>query len=509
MADMQEIEKKLWEAADKMRNNMDPAEYKHVVLGLIFLKYISDRFEAQYQMIKNDNGDVEDKDEYTAEGVFFVPEKARWENIKKASPLPSIGEIIDGAMLSIEKENSQLQGVLEKRYSREELDKTKLGELINIITDIETYTKTKTEELDLIGRIYEYFLGRFASSEGKGGGEFYTPSSIVKTLVEMIEPYKGRVYDPCCGSGGMFVQSEEFVKNHQGRIEDISIYGQESNSTTWKLAKMNLAIRGIEGNLGQSYADTFLNDQHKRLDADFVLANPPFNISDWGQENIKDDDRWLYGVPPKGNANYGWLQHILSKLSHNGVAGVVLANGSLSTSTNEELIIRKGMLEADKIDAIVALPEKLFYTTGIPVSLWILNNNKSTNSNYRSRKNEVLFIDARNLGQMIDRKTRELTQEDVSKIASVYHEWRTKDGDYIDIAGFVKSETLEEIEKNNYVLTPGRYVGIEEVEDDGISFEEKMTELTKTLSGQFKKSRELEEEIKKQLASIGFEMEVE
>ena len=307
----------------------------------------------------------------------------------------------------------------------------------------------------------------------------------------------------------MFVQSEEFVKNHQGRIEDISIYGQESNSTTWKLAKMNLAIRGIEGNLGQSYADTFLNDQHKRLDADFVLANPPFNISDWGQENIKDDDRWLYGVPPKGNANYGWLQHILSKLSHNGVAGVVLANGSLSTSTNEELIIRKGMLEADKIDAIVALPEKLFYTTGIPVSLWILNNNKSTNSNYRSRKNEVLFIDARNLGQMIDRKTRELTQEDVSKIASVYHEWRTKDGDYIDIAGFVKSETLEEIEKNNYVLTPGRYVGIEEVEDDGISFEEKMTELTKTLSGQFKKSRELEEEIKKQLASIGFEMEAE
>ena len=307
----------------------------------------------------------------------------------------------------------------------------------------------------------------------------------------------------------MFVQSEEFVKNHQGRIEDISIYGQESNSTTWKLAKMNLAIRGIEGNLGQSYADTFLNDQHKRLDADFVLANPPFNISDWGQENIKDDDRWLYGVPPKGNANYGWLQHILSKLSHNGVAGVVLANGSLSTSTNEELIIRKGMLEADKIDAIVALPEKLFYTTGIPVSLWILNNNKSTNSNYRSRKNEVLFIDARNLGQMIDRKTRELTQEDVSKIANVYHEWRTKDGDYIDIAGFVKSETLEEIEKNNYVLTPGRYVGIEEVEDDGISFEEKMTELTKTLSGQFKKSRELEEEIKKQLASIGFEVGVE
>ena len=307
----------------------------------------------------------------------------------------------------------------------------------------------------------------------------------------------------------MFVQSEEFVKNHQGRIEDISIYGQESNSTTWKLAKMNLAIRGIEGNLGQSYADTFLNDQHKRLDADFVLANPPFNISDWGQENIKDDDRWLYGVPPKGNANYGWLQHILSKLSHNGVAGVVLANGSLSTSTNEELTIRKGMLEADKIDAIVALPEKLFYTTGIPVSLWILNNNKSTNSNYRSRKNEVLFIDARNLGQMIDRKTRELTQEDVSKIASVYHEWRTKDGDYIDIAGFVKSETLEEIEKNNYVLTPGRYVGIEEVEDDGISFEEKMTELTKTLSGQFKKSRELEEEIKKQLASIGFEVGVE
>ena len=307
----------------------------------------------------------------------------------------------------------------------------------------------------------------------------------------------------------MFVQSEEFVKNHQGRIEDISIYGQESNSTTWKLAKMNLAIRGIEGNLGQSYADTFLNDQHKRLDADFVLANPPFNISDWGQENIKDDDRWLYGVPPKGNANYGWLQHILSKLSHNGVAGVVLANGSLSTSTNEELIIRKGMLEADKIDAIVALPEKLFYTTGIPVSLWILNNNKSTNSNYRSRKNEVLFIDARNLGQMIDRKTRELTQEDVSKIASVYHEWRRKDGDYSDIAGFVKSETLEEIEKNNYVLTPGRYVGIEEVEDEGISFEEKMTELTKTLSGQFKKSRELEEEIKKQLASIGFEMEAE
>ena len=501
------FEETLWKAADKLRGSMDASEYKHVVLGLIFLKYISDKFETKYEaLIAEGEGFEEDRDEYESENIFWVPKEARWGFIMDNAKDIKIGQHIDDAMILIEKENPTLKGVLDKRYARPEIDKRRLGELIDLISTIKLHNN---DEKDLLGRVYEYFLGQFASVEGKGGGEFYTPTSIVKTLVEMIEPYKGRIYDPCCGSGGMFVQSEKFVEEHQGKVENLSIYGQEMNSTTWKLCKMNLAIRGLDANLGDHHADTFHNDMHKTLKADYILANPPFNISDWGQENIRDDDRWLYGVPPKGNANYGWLQHILSKLSHNGVAGVVLANGSLSTSTNEELTIRKGMLEADKIDAIVALPEKLFYTTGIPVSLWILNNNKSTNSNYRSRKNEVLFIDARNLGQMIDRKTRELTQEDISKIASIYHKWRTKDGDYSDIVGFVKSEILEEIEKNDYVLTPGRYVGIEEVEDDGISFEEKMTELTKTLSGQFKKSRELEEEIKKQLASIGFEVGVE
>ena len=473
------FEETLWKAADKLRGSMDASEYKHVVLGLIFLKYISDKFETKFDaLVEEGAGFEEDRDEYEAENIFWVPKEARWSFIKDNAKDPKIGQFIDDAMILIEKENTSLKGVLDKRYARPEIDKRRLGELIDLISTIKLH---QNGEKDLLGRVYEYFLGQFASVEGKGGGEFYTPTSVVKTLVDMIEPYQGRVYDPCCGSGGMFVQSEKFVEDHQGRVENLSIYGQEMNSTTWKLCKMNLAIRGLDANLGPHHDDTFHHDLHKTLKADFILANPPFNISDWGGNQLTDDVRWKFGIPPAGNANYAWLQHMVYHLAPNGSAGIVLANGSLSTNTSNEGEIRKNLLEEDMVDAIVALPDKLFYSTGIPVSLWILNRNKKDNPKYRSREHEVLFIDARQLGEMIDRRHRELTEEDISKITETYHEWRNVDGEYEDIKGFCKSAKIEDIREHEYVLTPGRYVGIEDVEDDGIPFDEKMENMTKLL----------------------------
>ena len=498
------FEETLWKAADKLRGSMDASEYKHVVLGLIFLKYISDKFESKFEaLIEEGAGFEEDRDEYEAENIFWVPVEARWSYIKDHAKDPKIGQMIDDAMILIEKENTSLKGVLDKRYARPEIDKRRLGELIDLISTIKLH---QNGEKDLLGRVYEYFLGQFASVEGKGGGEFYTPTSVVKTLVDMIEPYPGRVYDPCCGSGGMFVQSEKFVEDHQGRIENLSIYGQEMNSTTWKLCKMNLAIRGLEANLGPHHADTFHYDLHKMLKADYILANPPFNISDWGGSQLTDDVRWKFGVPPAGNANYAWLQHMVYHLAPNGVAGIVLANGALSTNTSNEGEIRKNLLEDDMVDAIVALPDKLFYSTGIPVSLWILNRNKKDNPKFRSREQEVLFIDARQLGEMIDRRHRELTKEDISKISETYHEWRNVDGKYEDIKGFCKSASIEDIREHEYILTPGRYVGIEEIEDDGIPFDEKMESMTAELAELFAKSRKLEDEIRKNLGRIGYEI---
>lgn len=497
------FEETLWKAADKLRGSMDASEYKHVVLGLIFLKYISDKFETKFDaLVEEGAGFEEDRDEYEAENIFWVPKEARWSFIKDNAKDPKIGQLIDDAMILIEKENTSLKGVLDKRYARPEIDKRRLGELIDLISTIKLH---QNGEKDLLGRVYEYFLGQFASVEGKGGGEFYTPTSVVKTLVDMIEPYQGRVYDPCCGSGGMFVQSEKFVEDHQGRVENLSIYGQEMNSTTWKLCKMNLAIRGLDANLGPHHDDTFHHDLHKTLKADFILANPPFNISDWGGNQLTDDVRWKFGIPPAGNANYAWLQHMVYHLAPNGVAGIVLANGSLSTNTSNEGEIRKNLLEEDMVDAIVALPDKLFYSTGIPVSLWILNRNKKDNPKYRSREHEILFIDARQLGEMIDRRHRELTEEDISKITETYHEWRNIDGEYEDIKGFCKSASIEDIREHEYVLTPGRYVGIEDIEDDGIPFDEKMESMTAELAELFAKSRKLEDEIRKNLGGIGYE----
>lgn len=497
------FEETLWKAADKLRGSMDASEYKHVALGLIFLKYISDKFETKYnELVEEGDGFEEDRDEYTYENIFWVPKEARWDFIIDHAKDPRIGQYIDEAMIAIEKENPSLRGVLDKRYARPELDKRRLGELIDLISTIKLHSK---EEKDLLGRIYEYFLGKFASAEGKGGGEFYTPQSVVQTLVEMIEPYEGRIYDPCCGSGGMFVQSEKFVERRQGKIENLSIYGQELNATTWKLCKMNLAIRGLEGNIGEHHADTFYNDLHKTLKADYILANPPFNVSDWGGNELVDDVRWKYGTPSNGNANYAWLQHIVYHLAPNGTAGIVLANGSLSSNTSNEGEIRKNLLEADLVDAIVALPDKLFYSTGIEVSLWILNRNKKNNPNYLSHENEILFIDARNMGQMVDRRLRELTEDDIQKIAGTYRNWRKADEEYKDVKGFCKSATLDEVRKNEYVLNPGRYVGLEEIEDDdGVPFEEKMETLTGDLRLLFDKSHRLEEEIKQNLRGIGF-----
>lgn len=497
------FEETLWKSADKLRGSMDSGEYKYVVLGLIFMKYISDKFETKYEeLVEEGDGFEEDRDEYESENIFWVPKKARWEYLKDNAKDPKIGQLIDDAMILIEKENPTLKGVLDKRYARPELDKRRLGELIDLISTIRLH---KNGEKDLLGRVYEYFLGQFASSEGKGGGEFYTPTSVVQTLVEMIEPYKGRIYDPACGSGGMFIQSEKFVEEHAGRIDDLSIYGQEMNATTWKLCKMNLAIRGLDGNIGPYQADTFHDDLHKTLKADFVLANPPFNISDWGGNKLTEDVRWKYGVPPEGNANYAWLEHIVYHLAPNGVAGVVLANGALSSNTSNEGVIRKKLVDSKLVDAIVALPDKLFYSTGIPVSLWILNRNKIDNPKFRQRADEILFIDARNLGTMVDRRHRELSQEDVNKISDTYHNWRNIEGQYEDVQGFCKAAKMEEVREHEYVLTPGRYVGIEEQEDDGVPFEEKMENLTSELGELFAKSRRLEDEIRKNLGGIGYD----
>lgn len=497
------FEETLWKAADKLRGSMSSYDYKDVVLGLMFLKYISDKFETKYnELVEEGEGFEEQIDEYTEENIFWVPQISRWNYIRDNAKSNEIGQIIDDAMIEIEKENPTLVGVLDKRYARPELDKRRLGELVDLISTIKLHSK---EEKDLLGRIYEYFLGQFASAEGKNGGEFYTPTSIVQTLVEMIEPYRGRIYDPACGSGGMFIQSEKFVEEHQGSLQDLSIYGQELNSTTWKLCRMNLVIRGLDGNIGPQHGDTFHNDFHKMLKADFVLANPPFNIKDWGGSSLVDDIRWKFGVPPEGNANYAWLQHIVHHLAPNGCAGVVLANGSLSSNTSNEGEIRKNLIENDLVDAIVAMPDKLFYSTGIPVCLWILNRNKANNPKFRSREKEILFIDARNLGDMVDRKHRELSHVDVKLIADTYHNYRNVNGTFEDVKGFAKIATLDEVKDNDYILTPGRYVGIEDVEDDGVPFDEKMKTITSELDELFKESRSLEDEIRLNLGGIGYE----
>lgn len=500
------LEKTLWAAADKLRSNMDAAEYKHVVLGLIFLKYISDAFNDLHSKLKKGEGefegaDPEDADEYVAYNVFFVPETARWKYLQDRAKQPEIGKLIDNAMDEIEKINSNLKGVLPKIYADPELNKTRLGELIDLIGTI-GFNQEGHEAKDLLGRVYEYFLGQFADAEGKKGGQFYTPASIVKLLVEMLEPYEGRVYDGACGSGGMFVQSEKFVKEHQGNIKNLSIYGQESNPTTLRLAKMNLAIRGIDAKI--ELGDTFLNDKHKDLKADFIIANPPFNISDWSGEQLRDDHRWKYGVPPVGNANYAWLQHFISKLSNSGTAGIVLANGSLNTNTGSEGEIRKNMIEAGLIDCMVSLPAQLFYNTMIPACLWFLAKNR-TNGKFRNRSNEILFIDARNLGTMINRRNKELSDGDIKLIADLYHSWRNINGDYKDVPGLCKSATIEEVKNNSWVLMPGRYVGTEEEQQENIPFEEKMQMLTSKLAEHFNSSDALEKTIRENLKKIGYE----
>ena len=489
------FEKQIWEAADVLRGNMDAAEYKHVVLGLIFLKYISDKFEEKYnELIKEGEGFEEDRDAYTAENIFYVPQKARWNEIAKNSHSEEVGVIIDDAMREIEKKNKALKGILPKNFARPELNKQALGEVVDLFTNIEM--AGHGDKKDILGRTYEYCLSKFAENEGKKAGEFYTPASVVKTLVEILKPYNGRVYDPCCGSGGMFVQSKNFLENHSGNINNISIFGQDSNPTTWKMAKMNLAIRGIESNLGEHHADTFLNDLHQNLKADFILANPPFNLKKWGQEKLQDDPRWKYGIPPKGNANYGWIQHMIHHLAPNGKIGIVLANGSLSSTTSGEGKIRENIIKDDLIEGIVALPTQLFYTTGIPVCLWIINRNKK-------QIGKTLFIDARELGTMVSRKLRELTDEDIEKIANCFTDFENNELE--EEKGFSAGVTTEEIAKHDYILTPGRYVGFKDPEDDGIPFEEKMEKLTKELDELFKKSNELEKDIRKSLAEIGFE----
>ena len=499
------FEAKLWAAADALRNNMDAAEYKHVVLGLIFLKYISDAFEAKHAELeaqKKDGADPEDPDEYRAASIFWVPKEARWSHLKASAPQPTIGALVDDAMTAIERDNPTLKGVLPKDYARPGLDKQRLGQIINLVSDI-ALGSAADRARDTLGRVYEYFLARFASAEGKSGGQFYTPSHAVRVLVEMLAPYKGRVYDPCCGSGGMFVQSEKFIEAHAGKLGDISIYGQESNYTTWRLAKMNLAIRGIDAQI--AHGDTFHNDRHPDLKADYVLANPPFNDSDWRGELLKDDKRWVYGPPPAGNANFAWVQHFIHHLAPTGLAGFVLANGSMSSNQSGEGDIRRAIIEADLVDCMVALPGQLFYSTQIPVCLWFLARNKK-NGRFRDRRGETLFIDARKLGTMTDRVHRELLGADVAKIAGTYHAWRGDKGagEYADISGFCKRAAVEEIRKHGHVLTPGRYVGAEAVEDDGEPFEEKMKRLSATLREQQAEAAKLDAAIDTNLREFGY-----
>ncbi len=526
------FEAKLWLAADKLRNNMDAAEYKHVVLGLIFLKYISDSFDEHHAKLVKGKGDYEganpeDKDEYLAANVFWVPRDARWAQVQSRAKLPSIGKEVDDAMVALERDNPRLKGALNKNYGRADLDKHRLGELIDLIGSIQL-VDVASRSKDLLGRVFEYFLTQFASAEGKNGGQFYTPQCVVRLLVEMLAPYKGRIYDPCCGSGGMFVQSEKFVEAHGGQIGDISIYGQESNPTTRRLAVMNLALRGIEADFGPENADTFRRDLHPDLRADFCLANPPFNDSDWHRRD--DDVRWHYGVPPKGNANFAWVQHFIHHLAPNGMAGFVLANGSMSSNQSGEGDIRKALIEADLVDCMVALPGQLFYSTQIPVCLWFLTKNKVNRHDLspsrrrgeggnpvtlRDRRGETLFIDARKLGTLIDRVHRELTDVDLQKIVSTYHAWRgdtvdrhSREGGnpvpYSNIPGFCKSATTTDIAAHGFVLTPGRYVGAEEVEDDGEPFEEKMSRLGAELHAQFAESAKLEAAIRANLKGLGY-----
>ncbi|GIV46159.1 MAG: type I restriction endonuclease subunit M [Ignavibacterium sp.] len=496
------IEKQLWKAADKLRKNIDAAEYKHIVLGLIFLKYISDSFERHYELLKKGEGeyegaDPEDRDEYKAENIFFVPPSARWSYLQKRAKLPEIGKDIDSAMDAIERDNPSLKDVLPKVYARGNIDPTNLGGLIDLISNISITQK----DGDFLGKVFEYFLGQFALAEGKKGGQFYTPRSVVQLLVEMLEPYKGRVFDPCCGSGGMFVQSEKFVESHQGNVNDISIYGQESNLTTWRLCKMNLAIRGIDSSqVKWNNEGSFLNNAHKDLKADFVIANPPFNDSDWSGELLRKDARWQYGIPPVNNANYAWIQHFIYHLAPNGQAGFVLAKGALTSKTSGEGEIRKALVEARLIDCIVNLPSKLFLNTQIPASLWFINRNKS-NGKFRNRKDEILFIDARNMGRLINRRTREFSEEDIQKIASTFHNWRNPDGKYEDIKGFCKSATIEEVAALDYVLTPGRYVGLPDEEDD-FDFNERFTKLKAEFEEQLKEEERLNKLIKENLEKI-------
>lgn len=499
--DTSSFEKKLFKAADKLRKNIDAAEYKHIVLGLVFLKYISESFTELYnKLVADEWSDPEDRDEYIAENVFFVPQISRWSHIHAQAKLPNIGQTLDEAMEAIEKENKDLKNVLPQVYGKANLDKKSLGELIDLISNTDLQVENENSK-DLFGRVYEYFLGEFANAEGKKGGQFYTPKAIVKLMVEMIEPYKGRVYDPASGSGGMFVMSEKFVTEHSGNIRDITVYGQESNQTTWKLSKMNLAIRNINSKFVLWNTEgSFLKDAHPDLKADYILANPPFNQKDWGIDILQEDARWKdYGTPPNGNANYGWILHMLYHLAPKGVMATVLSNGSLSSNTSGEGDIRRRLVEDDLVECIVALPKQLFYNTGIPACIWFLRREKSNHSK------EVLFIDASEMGYMKDRVHRDLSDEDIAKIRDTYHNWR-KGEDYQNVKGFCKSATLEKIQKHSYVLTPGRYVGIEDEEDDGIPFEEKMADLTATLKQQMQKEEELNREIAEQLAKIGIEL---
>lgn len=510
MAENNQLEKTLWQTADKLRNNMDAAEYKHVVLGLIFLKYISDAFDDLFNRLTTEQpatgADPEDKDEYTAERVFFVPPQARWKYLQNRAKLPTIGNDVDNAMDAIEKENGSLKGVLPKDYARPALDKQRLGELIDLIGTISLSGSGNVQGKgkDILGFVFEYFLGQFADAEGKKGGQFYTPQSIVKLLVEMLAPVaEKRVYDGCCGSGGMFVQSERFIELHEHRKGKISIFGQESNPTTWKLAKMNLAIRGIEANI--ELGDTLFSDKLPDLKVDYILANPPFNVSDY--QIHKDDAKWKYGVPPSGNANFAWLQHFIDKLAPSGTAGIVLANGSMSSDTNTEGEIRKNLVENDLVDCMVSLPTQLFYNTQIPACLWFLARNK-TNGKFRNRSNQILFIDARELGTMISRRQKELTEEEITRIGSIYHSWRSKDWEkeYQDIPGLCKSVHIDEIRKNNHILTPGRYIDFKEVTDNDEAFEEQMKKLTSDLKDQMGMAKELDDQIAKNLSSIGYDL---
>lgn len=499
------IEKQLWKSADKLRKNIDAAEYKHVVLGLIFLKYISDAFEALYARLKSQKGeyagaDPEDKDEYKAENIFFVPETARWSFLQSKAKLPTIGKFVDSAMDAIEKDNPSLKDVLPKVFARGNLDPTNLGGLIDLIGNI-ALGDAKSRSADILGHVFEYFIGEFALAEGKKGGQFYTPRSVVELLVEILEPYKGRVFDPCCGSGGMFVQSDKFVAEHKGKINDISIYGQESNQTTWRLAKMNLAIRGIDSSqVKWNNEGSFLNDAHKDLKANFVIANPPFNDSDWSGDFLRTDGRWKFGVPPAGNANYAWIQHFLYHLSPSGIAGFVLAKGSLTSKTSGEGDIRRALIEARLVDCIVNLPTKLFLNTQIPACLWFLSRNKA-NGGYRNRIDDILFIDARNEGHLINRRTRELSSDDIKKIALTYHEWRKEKGKYEDIKGFCNSASIERVKELDYVLTPGRYVELPDEEDD-FDFKDRFNILKAEFEDQLKEEEKLNKSILENLAKV-------